>query len=107
MFRHFFNTKSFIAATSTTSSNGSAGSESRGNYGVKAKGGSNSSNNNNATNSGQKFYTLFDSKLMEKCESKSKTTNNAYASNMELIMKNCRILNKKTKSFKDRFKDLF
>jgi hypothetical protein len=99
MFQHFFSTKSSISATQVTSQ-----SEYRGNYWVKPK----SSRHNNSTNSGgAKFYTLFDSKLIEKCESKSKTTNNTNASNMELIMKNCQILNKKPKSFKDPFKDLF
>jgi hypothetical protein len=98
MFRHFLNTKSFIAASSTTSS----GPDSRMNNTSNHK--QNKGNNNN--NQNHKFYTLFDSKLIEKSENKTKTTH-TYANNMELIMKNCRILNKKTKSFKDRFKDLF
>lgn len=46
------------------------------------------------------FYDLFDARLLEKSENKTKSTQN-----MENIMKNCRIINKKAKTFKDRFKE--
>lgn len=47
-----------------------------------------------------KFYDLFDSRIL-KNENESNTTQQ----NMEMIMKNCKVINKKTKTFKDRFKD--
>lgn len=46
------------------------------------------------------FYDLFDSRLL-KNENQSSSTQQ----NMEMIMKNCKVINKKTKTFKDRFKD--
>lgn len=46
-----------------------------------------------------KFYDLFDSRVL-KSEKDSNTTQH----NMEMIMKNCRVINKK-KTFKARFKD--
>lgn len=45
-------------------------------------------------------YALFDARLLEKAENRTKT-----AQNIETIMKNCKIINKKAKTFKDRFKD--
>lgn len=45
------------------------------------------------------YYDLFDARLLERSENKSKSTEN-----MDVIMKNCRIINKKAKTFKDRFK---
>lgn len=47
-----------------------------------------------------KFYDLFDSRIM-KNENESHSTQQ----NMEMIMKNCKVINKKGKTFKDRFKD--
>lgn len=47
-----------------------------------------------------KFYDLFDSRVL-----KSENESNATQQNMEMIMKNCRVINKKAKTFKDRFKD--
>ncbi|XP_055312265.1 uncharacterized protein LOC129574366 [Sitodiplosis mosellana] len=47
------------------------------------------------------FYDLFDSRIL-KNENESSSTQQ----NMEIIMKNCKVINKtKTKTFKDRFKD--
>lgn len=46
------------------------------------------------------FYDLFDSRIL-KNENESSSTQQ----NMEMIMKNCKVINKKTKTFKDRFKD--
>ncbi|XP_031632575.1 uncharacterized protein LOC116346580 [Contarinia nasturtii] len=47
-----------------------------------------------------KFYDLFDSRIM-KNENESHSTQQ----NMEMIMKNCKVINKKGKTFKDRFRD--
>lgn len=44
-------------------------------------------------------YALFDARLLEKSESKKSNQN------LEMIMKNCKIINKKAKTFKDRFRD--
>lgn len=46
-------------------------------------------------------YALFDARMLEKSESKK--TNQA----MEIIIKNSKIINKKAKTFKDRFKNIF
>lgn len=46
------------------------------------------------------FYDLFDSRIL-KNEHESTSTQQ----NMEIIMKNCKVINKKGKTFKDRFKD--
>lgn len=51
---------------------------------------------------GQSYYTLFDAKLLEKAENKSKTDQS-----IENIMKNCKLINKKAKTFKERFKHFF
>lgn len=49
-----------------------------------------------------KFYDLFDSRIL-KSENESSSTQQQ---NMEMIMKNCKVINKKAnKTFKDRFKD--
>lgn len=60
--------------------------------------------NNNALNTSwmgeSKFYDLFDSRIL-KSENESSSTQQ----NMEIIMKNCKVINKKAKTFKDRFKD--
>lgn len=48
------------------------------------------------------YYDLFDAKLLEKAENKSKTDQS-----IENIMKNCKLINKKTKTFKERFKHFF
>lgn len=45
------------------------------------------------------LYDLFDARLLEKSENKTKPTQN-----MENIMKNCRLINKKARTFKERFK---
>lgn len=45
-------------------------------------------------------YALFDARLLEKSENKTKVDDN-----IEIIMKNSKIINKKTKTFKDRFKE--
>lgn len=55
-------------------------------------------NQNNSIN----FYDLFDARVLEKSENRTTTTTQQ---NMETIMKNCRIINKKAKTFKDRFRD--
>lgn len=47
-----------------------------------------------------KFYDLFDSRIL-----KSENRSAATQQNMETIMKNCRIINKKAKTLKNRFKD--
>lgn len=57
-------------------------------------------NNVTATEMEHKFYDLFDSRIL-KSENESAATQH----NMEMIMKNCRVINKKAKTFKDRFKD--
>lgn len=49
----------------------------------------------------QNYYDLFDTKLLEAGDDKLKTTQN-----VENIMKNCRIINRKAKTFKDRLKEL-
>lgn len=56
---------------------------------------------NDADSNDSNYYDLFDSKLLETGENRSKT-----AQNMENIMKNCKIINRKAKTFKDRFKEL-
>ncbi|KAJ6644036.1 DENN domain-containing protein 2C [Pseudolycoriella hygida] len=45
-------------------------------------------------------YALFDARLLEKSENKTRVDDN-----IETIMKNSKIINKKTKTFKDRFKE--
>lgn len=45
-------------------------------------------------------YALFDARLLEKSENKTRVDDN-----IEIIMKNSKIINKKTKTFKDRFKE--
>lgn len=45
-------------------------------------------------------YALFDARLLEKSENKTKVDDN-----IEIIMKNSKIINKKAKTFKDRFKE--
>ncbi|KAG4072183.1 hypothetical protein HA402_014412 [Bradysia odoriphaga] len=45
-------------------------------------------------------YALFDARLLEKSENKTNVDDN-----IESIMKNSKIINKKTKTFKDRFKE--
>ncbi len=45
-------------------------------------------------------YALFDARLLEKSENKTNVDDN-----IETIMKNSKIINKKTKTFKDRFKE--
>lgn len=54
----------------------------------------------NASSSESKFYDLFDLRIL-KSENESSSTQQ----NMEIIMKNCKVINKKAKTFKDRFKD--
>lgn len=49
-----------------------------------------------------KFYDLFDSRIMK---SENESTSSSTQQNMELIMKNCKVINKKAKTFKDRFKE--
>lgn len=46
------------------------------------------------------FYDLFDSRIL-----KSENESSSSQQNMEMIMKNCKVINKKAKTFKDRFKD--
>lgn len=46
------------------------------------------------------FYDLFDSRIW-----KNENESNSTQQNMEMIMKNCKVINKKGKTFKDRFKD--
>lgn len=53
-----------------------------------------------ATMQNNNMYDLFDARLLEKSENKTKATQN-----MENIMRNCRIINKKTKTFKERLRD--
>lgn len=53
-------------------------------------------------NSSINFYDLFDARVLEKSENR---TTESTQQNMETIMKNCKIINKKAKTFKDRFKD--
>lgn len=45
-------------------------------------------------------YALFDARVLEKSENKTKVDDN-----IEIIMKNSKIINKKAKTFKDRFKE--
>lgn len=45
-------------------------------------------------------YALFDARLLEKSENKTNIDDN-----IEIIMKNSKIINKKAKTFKDRFKE--
>lgn len=45
-------------------------------------------------------YALFDARLLEKSENKTNVDDN-----IEIIMKNSKIINKKGKTFKDRFKE--
>lgn len=45
-------------------------------------------------------YALFDARLLEKSENKTNVDDN-----IEIIMKNSKIINKKAKTFKDRFKE--
>lgn len=45
-------------------------------------------------------YALFDARLLEKSENKTKVDDN-----IETIMKNSKIINKKAKTFKDRLKE--
>lgn len=52
--------------------------------------------NNNAIT-----YTLFDARLLEKSENKS-----PIIQNLETIMKNCKAINKKSKTLKERFRNL-
>lgn len=54
-----------------------------------------------ATMHDENMYDLFDARLLEKSENKTKATQN-----MENIMRNCRIINKKTKTFKERLRQL-
>lgn len=49
-----------------------------------------------------RYYELFDAKLLEKAENKNKTDQS-----IENIMKNCKLINKKAKTFKERFKQFF
>lgn len=51
--------------------------------------------------SDQHYYDLFDTKLLETGQNRLKN-----AQNVENIMKNCRIINRKAKTFKDRLKEL-
>lgn len=67
----------------------------------------NSSSNSGGGGSGAwaaetKFYDLFDSRIMK---SENESTSSSTQQNMELIMKNCKVINKKGKTFKDRFKE--
>lgn len=55
--------------------------------------------NKNENNTSSSFFDLFDASVMEKQQNKPQL-------NMEIIMKNSRIINKKGKTFKERFKDL-
>lgn len=48
-----------------------------------------------------KFYDLFDSRILKSENESSSSTQQ----NMEIIMKNCKVINKKAKTFKDRFKE--
>lgn len=50
----------------------------------------------------ENYYALFDAKLLEKAENKSKTDQS-----IENVMKNCKLINKKAKTFKERFKHFF
>lgn len=52
-----------------------------------------------ATRLDPNFYALFDARLIEKSENKSKPNHN-----IEMIMRNCKIINRKAKTIKDRFK---
>lgn len=56
--------------------------------------------NDLATSQTANMYDLFDARLLEKSKNKTKSTQN-----MENIMRNCRIINKKAKTFKDRIKE--
>jgi len=47
----------------------------------------------------KKYYELFEARLIEKSENKSTTKQN-----IESIVKNSKIINKKGQSFKERFK---
>lgn len=68
----------------------------------------NSSSNSSGSGSGSgwsaesKFYDLFESRILK---SKNESTSASTQQNMELIMKNCKVINKKAKTFKDRFKE--
>lgn len=48
------------------------------------------------------FYAVFDAKLRERAQNNSKTDQN-----IENIVKNCKLINKKGKTFKERFKHFF
>ena len=81
MFRHFINCK-FQPSDSTSTSGGR------------------SSGNGNGSLTDDGYYDLFDARSLEKSENKTKTNQN-----IENLMKNCRIINKKAKTIKERFKD--
>lgn len=49
------------------------------------------------------FYDLFDARIFQKDQSKAQSQQQ----NMEMLVKNSRIINKKGTTFKERFKDLF
>lgn len=82
MFRHFVHQKYNIQRdnSSTSSSGGDAGGVWLGET---------------------KFYDLFDSRILKSENESSASTQQ----NMEIIMKNCKVINKKAKTFKDRFKE--
>lgn len=61
----------------------------------------NNRNDEDATSNNSTFYDLFDARVLEKSQMKSKSTQQ----NMENIMKNCRIINGKAKTFKERFRN--
>lgn len=62
-----------------------------------------SSSSNGVWMAETKFYDLFDSRIL-KSEHESASSSSTQQ-NMEMIMKNCKVINKKAKTFKDRFKD--
>lgn len=51
------------------------------------------------------YYTVFDAKLLEKAESSSNKSKTDHS--IENVMKNCKLINKKAKTFKERFRQLF
>lgn len=85
MFRHFVHQKYNAIQRASGGSSSSGGSVGSGAWAAETK-----------------FYDLFDSRIMK---SKNESTSSSTQQNMELIMKNCKVINKKAKTFKDRFKE--
>lgn len=84
MFRHFVHQKYTTRSDSSSSSSSGGGGGSGGAWLAETK-----------------FYDLFDSRILKSENESSASTQQ----NMEIIMKNCKVINRKAKTFKDRFKE--